>query len=140
MQYSPFASDIELPFYTALASHKINHDKLDDSARSVLGLYEIRSTDPANASCRMQIHGNALASNESVRLPAYGLSDFGKLISRQSPGSVLPRRGHDQERQYYRGISQYGQGADDHPGWENGEEQSSNTERLLTVLLDLGCH
>lgn len=65
MQYSPFASDIELPFYTALASHKINHDKLDDSARSVLGLYEIRSTDPANASCRMQIHGNALTSNES---------------------------------------------------------------------------
>lgn len=65
MQYSPFASDIELPFYTALASHKINNDKLNDSARSVLGLYEIRSTDPANASCRMQIHGNALTSNES---------------------------------------------------------------------------
>lgn len=64
MQYTPFASDIELPFYTALASHKINHDKLDDSARSVLGLYEIRSADPANVSCRMQIHGNALTGNE----------------------------------------------------------------------------
>lgn len=64
MQYTPFASDIELPFYTALASHKINHDRLDDSARSVLGLYEIRSTDAANASCRMQIHGNALTSSE----------------------------------------------------------------------------
>lgn len=68
MRYTPFASDIELPFYTALASHKINHDKLDDSARPVLGLYEIRSTDPANASCRMQIHGNALASNEYDQL------------------------------------------------------------------------
>ncbi|KAJ5647542.1 Ubiquitin-like modifier-activating enzyme atg7 [Penicillium lividum] len=65
MQYTPFVSDIELPFYTALASHKINHDKLDDSARPVLGLYEIRSTDPENASCRMQIHGNALKSAEA---------------------------------------------------------------------------
>ncbi|KAJ5721143.1 Ubiquitin-like modifier-activating enzyme atg7 [Penicillium malachiteum] len=65
MQYTPFASDIELPFYTALASHKINHDKLDDSARPVLGLYEIRSTDPENNSCRMQIHGNALTNVEA---------------------------------------------------------------------------
>ncbi|KAJ5172256.1 Ubiquitin-like modifier-activating enzyme atg7 [Penicillium capsulatum] len=63
MRYTPFASDIELPFYTALASQKVNHDRLDDSARPVLGLYEIRSTDPANASCRMQIHGNALNSH-----------------------------------------------------------------------------
>ncbi|KAJ5650026.1 Ubiquitin-like modifier-activating enzyme atg7 [Penicillium longicatenatum] len=65
MQYTPFVSDIELPFYTALASHKINHDKLDDSARQVLGLYEIRSTDSANSSCRIQIHGNALTSAEA---------------------------------------------------------------------------
>ncbi|KAJ5101471.1 Molybdenum cofactor biosynthesis MoeB [Penicillium alfredii] len=65
MQYTPFASDIELPFYTTLASSKINHDKLDDSARPLLGLYEIRSTDPAAASCRMQIHGNALTSIEA---------------------------------------------------------------------------
>ncbi|OQE20354.1 hypothetical protein PENSTE_c013G05836 [Penicillium steckii] len=65
MQYAPFASDIELPFYTALASHKINHDKLDDSARPVLGLYEIRSTDSDNASCRIQIHGNSLACQDA---------------------------------------------------------------------------
>ncbi|KAJ5750926.1 Ubiquitin-like modifier-activating enzyme atg7 [Penicillium manginii] len=65
MQYAPFASDIDLPFYTTLASHKINHDKLDDSARPVLGLYEIRSTDPDNASCRIQIHGNSLACHEA---------------------------------------------------------------------------
>ncbi|KGO43835.1 Molybdenum cofactor biosynthesis, MoeB [Penicillium expansum] len=65
MQYTPFASDIELPFYTSLASHKINHDKLDDSARPVLGLYEIRPSDPEAASCRIQIHGNALAGSEA---------------------------------------------------------------------------
>ncbi|OQE44242.1 hypothetical protein PENCOP_c002G07175 [Penicillium coprophilum] len=65
MQYTPFASDIELPFYTSLASHKINHDKLDDSARPVLGLYEIRPSDPEAASCRVQIHGNALTSSEA---------------------------------------------------------------------------
>ncbi|PYH47712.1 putative autophagy ubiquitin-activating enzyme ApgG [Aspergillus saccharolyticus JOP 1030-1] len=67
MLYAPFASDIELPFYTALTSLKINHDKLDDSARRVLGLYEIRPTDAPNASCRMQIHGNALTSD---RIPS----------------------------------------------------------------------
>ncbi|KAM0088286.1 Autophagy protein 7 [Aspergillus fumigatus] len=38
MQYAPFASDIELPFYTALATLKIDRDKLDDSARKVLDL------------------------------------------------------------------------------------------------------
>ncbi|PLN76529.1 autophagy ubiquitin-activating enzyme ApgG [Aspergillus taichungensis] len=66
MQYAPFASDIELPFFTALASLKINHDKLDDSARKVLGLYEIRPTDTPEASCRMQIHGDALTSNDAL--------------------------------------------------------------------------
>ncbi|KAJ5121195.1 Molybdenum cofactor biosynthesis MoeB [Penicillium bovifimosum] len=65
MQYTPFASDIELPFYTSLASHKIDHDKLDDSARPVLGLYEIRPSDPEAASCRIQIHGNALTGGEA---------------------------------------------------------------------------
>ncbi|PGH17000.1 ubiquitin-like modifier-activating enzyme ATG7 [Helicocarpus griseus UAMH5409] len=64
MQYTPFASDIELPFYTSLASLKINHDKLDDSARKLLGLYEIRSTDNPETSCRMQIHGTALTRDE----------------------------------------------------------------------------
>lgn len=64
MQYTPFASDIELPFYTALASLKINYDRLDDSARKVLGLYEIRPSDAPNASSRMQIHGNALTSDK----------------------------------------------------------------------------
>lgn len=64
MQYVPFASDIEIPFYASLASHKINHDKLDDSARKLLGLYEIRPSDAKEHSCRMQIHGNALTSDE----------------------------------------------------------------------------
>jgi ubiquitin-like modifier-activating enzyme ATG7 len=64
MQYTPFVSDIELPFYTSLASQKINHDKLDDSARRVQGLYEIRTSDTPAASCRMQILGNALNSDQ----------------------------------------------------------------------------
>ncbi|OKL55737.1 Ubiquitin-like modifier-activating enzyme atg7 [Talaromyces atroroseus] len=63
MQYTPFVSDIELPFYTSLASQKINYDKLDDSARKVLGLYEIRTSDAPATSCRMQILGNALNSD-----------------------------------------------------------------------------
>ncbi|KAH0841709.1 E1-like protein-activating enzyme Gsa7p/Apg7p [Fonsecaea monophora] len=64
MQYVPFASDIEIPFYASLASHKINHDKLDDSARKLLGLYEIRPADNKEHSCRMQIHANALTSDD----------------------------------------------------------------------------
>jgi ubiquitin-like modifier-activating enzyme ATG7 len=64
MQYTPFASDIELPFYSSLASLKLNHDKLDDSARKVLGVYELRAADPPEVSCRMQIRGNALLSDE----------------------------------------------------------------------------
>jgi len=64
MQYVPFASDIEIPFYASLASHKINHDKLDDSARKLLGIYEIQPGDAKERSCRMQIHGNALTSDE----------------------------------------------------------------------------
>ncbi|KAI9812633.1 MAG: Autophagy protein 7 [Pycnora praestabilis] len=64
MQFAPFASDIELAFYTSLASHKINHDKLDDSARKLLGLYEVRPNDVPESSCRMQIHGNALTIDE----------------------------------------------------------------------------
>jgi ubiquitin-like modifier-activating enzyme ATG7 len=65
MQYVPFASDIEIPFYASLASHKINHDKLDDSARKLMGLYEIRPSDAKENSCRMQIHGNALTNDDT---------------------------------------------------------------------------
>ena len=64
LKFAPFSSDIELPFYTSLASHKINHDQLDDSARRLLGLYELRPMDEPDASCRMQVHGNALTSDE----------------------------------------------------------------------------
>ncbi|KAI9875715.1 MAG: Autophagy protein 7 [Pleopsidium flavum] len=64
LKFASFSSDIELPFYTSLASYKINHDKLDDSARKVLGLYEVRPGDAPGTSCRMQVHGNALTSDE----------------------------------------------------------------------------
>ena len=64
LKFATFTSDIELPFYTSLASHKINHDKLDDSARRLLGLYEVRSGDSPESSCRLQIHGNALTNDD----------------------------------------------------------------------------
>ena len=66
LKFATLTSDIELPFYSALASHKINHDKLDDSARRLLGLYEIRPFDAPDASCRVQIHGNALTNDVLV--------------------------------------------------------------------------
>ncbi len=59
--FAPFSSEIELPFYSALFTSKLDHDKLDDSARPILGLYEPRPVEPL-ASCKMQILGNALSS------------------------------------------------------------------------------
>ncbi len=63
LQFAPFTSDIELPFYSALFASKLDYDKLDDSARGVLGLYEPRVAQP-EASCKMQILGNALTSKK----------------------------------------------------------------------------
>ncbi len=66
LQYTPYSSDIELAFYSSLANLKINHDKLDSSARKVLGLYEINPKDAPERSSRMQIHGTALTNDEYV--------------------------------------------------------------------------
>jgi ubiquitin-like modifier-activating enzyme ATG7 len=64
LKFVAFSSDIELPFYAAMVARKIDHDKLDDSARRVLGLYQLRPSDEPDASCRMQLHGNALTIDE----------------------------------------------------------------------------
>ena len=63
LQFATFTSEIELPFYSALFASKLDYDKLDDSARGVLGLYEPRLEEP-DASCKMQVLGNALTSQE----------------------------------------------------------------------------
>ncbi|EWC46468.1 hypothetical protein DRE_04191 [Drechslerella stenobrocha 248] len=65
MQFAPFASDIDFAFFSSLAYHKINHDKLDSSARRVLGVYEIQPNDPPANSCRMQIGPTALTADET---------------------------------------------------------------------------
>ena len=70
LQFVQWSSDIELQFYSALATLKINHDRLDDSARKVLGLYELRPADQPERSSRMQIHGTALTTAE------YGLQSY----------------------------------------------------------------
>ena len=66
LRYATWISDVELAFYSSLASIKINHDKLDSSARKVLGLYEINPKDDEARSTHMQIHGNALTTDEYV--------------------------------------------------------------------------
>jgi ubiquitin-like modifier-activating enzyme ATG7 len=65
LQFATFTSEIELPFYSTLFASKLDYDKLDDSARLVLGLYEPRAEEP-DASCKMQILGNALTSQQYV--------------------------------------------------------------------------
>jgi ubiquitin-like modifier-activating enzyme ATG7 len=71
LQFATFKSEIELPFYSALFASKLDHDKLDDSARGVLGLYEPRREEP-DSSCKMQILGNALTSQQCVRVGFLG--------------------------------------------------------------------
>jgi len=66
LKFAPWQSDVDVQFYAALAHIKINHDKLDDSARKVLGLYETRPGDHAARSMRVQILPNALTSDECV--------------------------------------------------------------------------
>lgn len=63
LQFAPWTSDVELPFYTSLSHLKINHDKLDSSARKVRGLYQVDHRDVPERSTRMQIHGSALTSD-----------------------------------------------------------------------------
>jgi ubiquitin-like modifier-activating enzyme ATG7 len=66
LKFAPWMSDVDVQFYAALAHIKINHDKLDDSARKVLGLYEVRPGEHSSRSMRVQIHPNALTSDEYV--------------------------------------------------------------------------
>lgn len=64
LRFATFSSEIELPFYSALFSSKLDHDKLNDSARPVLGLYEPRANADPASSTKMQILGNALTSHQ----------------------------------------------------------------------------
>jgi len=66
LKFVPFSSQLELPFYSAFFTSKLEHDKLDDSARSLVGLYEPRAEKEPNQSARMQIHANALTSKKWV--------------------------------------------------------------------------
>ncbi|KAI5927001.1 hypothetical protein F4810DRAFT_706959 [Camillea tinctor] len=62
LKFAPFASEIELPFYSALFASKLDHDKLSDSARPVLGLYEPRPGTAPDDSVKMQVLASALTS------------------------------------------------------------------------------
>lgn len=66
LKFAAFSSQIELPFYTALFASKLDIDKLDDSARFVLGIYEANPTATPDESARMQVLGNALVNNSYV--------------------------------------------------------------------------
>ncbi|KAF1943886.1 E1-like protein-activating [Clathrospora elynae] len=65
LKFAPWLSDVDIQFYAALAHIKINHDMLDDSARKVLGLYEVRPGEHSSRSMRVQIHPNALTSDDT---------------------------------------------------------------------------
>lgn len=143
LQFAPFISDIELPFYSALASLKINHDKLDDSARKVLGLYEVRPSDPSETSCRMQILGNALTSDELVD-PFCPCSTWIQPVivpdMEQRSESALPSRRHHQELQHGRGIPDARQDRISAASWAYGRCAwlDGAIAAQLTDALDMG--
>lgn len=64
LQFAAFSSQIELPFYSSLFASKLDHDKLDDSVRFVLGIYEPQAQIDPDAATKMQIHGNALTNSQ----------------------------------------------------------------------------
>ncbi len=64
IQHAPWISAIDLPFFATLGSLKIDKDRLDDSARKVLGLYQIRPDDAPENTPRMGIHDTALTTDE----------------------------------------------------------------------------
>ena len=66
IKFAPWSSTIDIPFHAALGNIKIDKDKLDDSARKVLGLYEVKPNERPENSARMQIHGTALTSDGCV--------------------------------------------------------------------------
>ncbi|KAF8447073.1 autophagy ubiquitin-activating enzyme ApgG [Kalaharituber pfeilii] len=67
MKYDSFYSFVELGFYSALAAHKIDYDKLDDSARKLLGLYAPAKLNAARDGSRMEIAPNALVADDIPR-------------------------------------------------------------------------
>ncbi|KAI0470688.1 E1-like protein-activating [Xylariaceae sp. FL0804] len=69
LKFAPFASEIELPFYSSLFASKLDHDKLSDSARPVLGLYEPQPGMAPDDSVRMQVLASALTSTNVCSVP-----------------------------------------------------------------------
>lgn len=84
LKFAAFSSQLELPFYTSLFKFKLDHGKLDDSARFVLGMYEPNPAAKSEDSARMQILGNALTNNLYVP-------------STKSPGMHTPWEGPNTE-------------------------------------------
>ncbi|KAH0372531.1 ubiquitin-like modifier-activating enzyme atg-7, partial [Aureobasidium melanogenum] len=63
LKFAPWTSEIDIGFYSALGNLKLNHDRLDSSARRVLGVYQIQTRDPPERSARMQVHNQALTQD-----------------------------------------------------------------------------
>lgn len=80
LKFATFTSEIELPFYTALFSSKLEHDKLNDSVRPVLGLYEPRPQADPETGTKMQVLGSALTS-DSVPLGLARAEGFIKNVN-----------------------------------------------------------
>jgi ubiquitin-like modifier-activating enzyme ATG7 len=64
LKFAPFSSEIELPFYQALFQSKLEHDKLSEDARFVLGVYKPQPGTRPDDSVKMQILAGALTNTQ----------------------------------------------------------------------------
>lgn len=63
VQFVPWGTEVEPGFWTSLANLKINTDKLDESTRHMIGMYDVRYGALPASSCRMMVGQSALTSN-----------------------------------------------------------------------------
>jgi hypothetical protein len=64
VKFVPLRSNIELGFYTNLLRTKLEHAKLDDAARPIIGLYRPMTVMEPSESARMLINSNALTAQQ----------------------------------------------------------------------------
>lgn len=63
LQFVPWQTEVDPGFWISLANLKIKVDKLDESTRQIIGMYDMRYGAPPAASCRVMINQSALQSN-----------------------------------------------------------------------------
>lgn len=66
LKFAPFSSDIELSWYAHYFSSKLEHDKLNESARQIFGIYEPQPGAHRDDSMKMQLMGKHYTNADRI--------------------------------------------------------------------------